>query len=333
MSGCINFVRKFGTTHFFASEKLKVFLEVHKKKSMTYHTSVLLHEAVDALAIKPEGIYVDATFGGGGHSREILSRWGDGEKGSLIGFDQDEDVTPNLIDDPHFTFYNYNFIQLKRMLRFGGVKKVDGILADLGVSSHQFDEAERGFSYRFDAPLDMRMNQNEGKTAAHILNNYDATQLQMIFSEYGEVRNARTLAQALVQARIGKGFMNISDLLAVITPLSMGDKMRYLSQVFQALRIEVNDELGALKEFLQQSLEVLKPGGRLVIITFHSLEDRIVKNFMKSGNFEGDLQTDFYGNITRPFKVITKKPIEPSDAETKANPRSRSAKLRIAEKI
>ena len=300
---------------------------------MTYHTSVLLHEAVDALAVKPEGVYVDATFGGGGHSREILSKWGDGEKGTLIGFDQDEDVTPNLIDDPSFIFYNYNFIHLKRMLRFGGVKKVDGILADLGVSSHQFDEAERGFSYRFDAPLDMRMNQAEGKTAAYILNNYDAAQLQTIFSEYGEIRNSRTLAQALAQARIGKAFINISDLMAVVTPLSMGDKMRYFSQVFQALRIEVNDELGALKVFLQQALEVLKPEGRLVLITFHSLEDRIVKNFMKSGNFEGDLQTDFYGHITRPFKVITKKPIEPSDAEIKANPRSRSAKLRIAEKI
>jgi 16S rRNA (cytosine1402-N4)-methyltransferase len=298
---------------------------------MTYHTSVLLQEAVDALAIKPDGIYVDATFGGGGHSREILAKLG--EKGNLIGFDQDEDVTPNLIEDPRVTFHNHNFIQLKRMLRFGGVKKVDGILADLGVSSHQFDEAERGFSYRFDAPLDMRMNQLEGKTAAHILNNYDATQLQTIFSEYGEIRNSRTLAQALVQARVGKAFINISDLLAVVTPLSMGDKMRYFSQVFQALRIEVNDELGALKEFLQQALEVLKPEGRLSIITFHSLEDRIVKNFMKSGNFDGDLQTDFYGNITRPFKVITKKPIEPSNAEIKENPRARSAKLRIAEKI
>ncbi len=300
---------------------------------MTYHTSVLLHEAVDALAIKPEGVYVDATFGGGGHSREILSKLGNSEKGILIGFDQDEDVTTNLLSDPRFIFYNYNFIQLKRMLRFGGVKQVDGILADLGVSSHQFDEAERGFSYRFDAPLDMRMNQGEGKTAAHILNNYDAAQLQTIFSDYGEIRNSRTLAQALTQARIGKAFINISDLMAVLTPLSMGDKMRYFSQVFQALRIEVNDELGALKDFLKQSLDVLKPGGRLAIISFHSLEDRIVKNFMKSGNFDGDLQTDFYGNITRPFKIITKKPIEPSEGEIKANPRSRSAKLRIAEKI
>ena len=298
---------------------------------MTYHTTVLLKEAVEALEIKPNGVYVDATFGGGGHSAEILR--GLGEQGKLIVFDQDEDVKPNLIEDSRFIFHNHNFRELKRMLRFSGVKQVDGILADLGVSSHQFDEADRGFSYRFDAALDMRMNQADGKTAAHILNSYDATQLQTIFSEYGEVRNSRTLAQAIVQARVGKSFKNISDLIKVLTPLSMGDKMRYLSQVFQALRIEVNDELGALKDFLQQSLEVLKPNGRLSIITFHSLEDRIVKNFMKSGNFDGDLQTDFYGNITRPFKLVTKKPIEPSAAETKANSRARSAKLRVAEKI
>ena len=298
---------------------------------MTYHTSVLLNEAVDALAIKPNGSYVDATFGGGGHSAQILR--GLNEQGKLIVFDQDEDVKPNLLDDPRFTFHNHNFRELKRMLRYGGVKQVDGILADLGVSSHQFDEADRGFSYRFDAALDMRMNQADGKTAATILNTYDATKLQTVLSDYGEVRNSRTLANALVQARVGKPFKNISDLIAVMTPLSMGDKMRYFSQVFQALRIEVNDELGALKDFLLQTLEVLKPNGRLVIITFHSLEDRIVKNFMKSGNFSGELQTDFYGNITRPFKVITKKPIEPSAVEIKANSRARSAKLRIAEKI
>ena len=297
----------------------------------SYHTTVLLKEAVEALTTKPMGIYVDATFGGGGHSRLIVSQLGEG--GRLIAFDQDNDVVQNLIDDSRFTFYNHNFRELKRMLRFGGVRKADGILADLGVSSHQFDEADRGFSYRFDAALDMRMNQAEGKTAATILNTYDALELQRIFSEYGEVRNSRTLAQAIVKAREGKRFQNISDLIAVLTPLSMGDKMRYLSQVFQALRIEVNDEMGALKDFLQQSLEMLAVGGRLVVITFHSLEDRLVKNFMKSGNFEGELQSDFYGNISRPFKVITKKPIEPSAEETKANPRSRSAKLRVAEKV
>ncbi len=298
---------------------------------MTYHTTVLLNEAVEALSLRPSCVYVDATYGGGGHSRLILR--GLDAKSQLIGFDQDEDVTSQLIEDQRFTFNNHNFRDIKKMLRFNGLKQVDGILADLGVSSHQFDEGERGFSYRFDAPLDMRMNQAEGKKASNILNTYDALQLQQILSEYGEVRNARTLAQALVQARAGKPFQNISDLLAVLTPLSMGDKMRYLSQVFQALRIEVNDEMGALKDFLQQSLEVLKPGGRLVVITFHSLEDRLVKNFMKSGNFDGELTTDFYGNITRPWKLVTKKPIEPSAAEIKANPRSRSAKMRVAEKV
>ena len=298
---------------------------------MTYHTTVLLNEAVEALSLRPSGVYVDATYGGGGHSRLILR--GLDAKSQLIGFDQDEDVTSQLIEDQRFTFNNHNFRDIKKMLRFNGLKQVDGILADLGVSSHQFDEGERGFSYRFDAPLDMRMNQAEGKKASNILNTYDAPQLQQILSEYGEVRNARTLAQALVQARAGKPFQNISDLLAVLTPLSMGDKMRYLSQVFQALRIEVNDEMGALKDFLQQSLDILKPGGRLVVITFHSLEDRLVKNFMKSGNFDGELTTDFYGNITRPWKLVTKKPVEPSAAEIKANPRSRSAKMRVAEKV
>ncbi len=296
-----------------------------------YHTTVLLNEAIAALNIQPDGVYVDATFGGGGHSQLILDNLG--EKGRLIAFDQDDDVRQNLIEDPRFAFYNHNFRELKRMLRYGGMRKATGILADLGVSSHQFDEADRGFSYRFDAPLDMRMNQAEGKTAAYILNTYDATQLQQILSDYGEVRNARTLAQAIVQAREGKKFQNISDLMAILTPLSIGDKMRYLSQVFQALRIEVNDEMGALKDFLQQALEMLATGGRLVVITFHSLEDRLVKNFIKSGNFDGELQSDFYGNINRPFKVITKKPIEPSPAEVNANPRARSAKLRIAEKL
>jgi 16S rRNA (cytosine1402-N4)-methyltransferase len=296
-----------------------------------YHTTVLLNEAVDALALQPEGIYVDATFGGGGHSRLILR--GLGADGKLFGFDQDEDVRPNLVTgDARFTFINHNFRELKRMLRFEAVRSVDGILADLGVSSHQLDEGERGFSYRFDAALDMRMNQSEGKTAADVLNKYTAADLQRILSEYGEVRNARTLAHALVSNRAAKPFQNISDLLAVSDPLSMGDKMRYRSQLFQALRMEVNDEMGALRDFLTQSLEVLKKGGRLAVITFHSIEDRLVKNFMKSGNFEGNLESDFYGNITRPFTVITKKPTEPTAEEVKNNPRSRSAKLRIAVK-
>ena len=304
----------------------------------TYHTTVLLNEAVEALNIRSEGVYVDATFGGGGHSRLIINRLG--EKGKLIGFDQDDDVRSQIAlhhdsfgDDKRFMFLNHNFRELKRMLRFSAIRRVDGVLADLGVSSHQFDEAERGFSYRFDAPLDMRMNQAEGRTAADILNTFTVENLQRILSEYGEVRNSRTLAHALVAARVGKSFQSISDLLAVSDPLSMGDKIRYRSQVFQALRIEVNDEMGALKDFLQQSLEVLAVGGRLVIITFHSIEDRLVKNFLKSGNFDGELQSDFYGNISRPFKVITKKPIEPSQEEVRNNPRARSAKLRVAEKI
>ena len=296
----------------------------------TYHTTVLLNEAVEALNIRPEGTYVDATFGGGGHSQLILR--GLGDKGKLIGFDQDDDARTQLIEDKRFMFLNHNFRDMKRMLKFSVIRRVDGVLADLGVSSHQFDEADRGFSYRFDAPLDMRMNQAEGATAAKILNTYTAENLQKILSEYGEVRNSKTLANALVAARVGKSYANISDLLAVSDPLSMGEKMRYRSQVFQALRMEVNDELGALKDFLQQSLEVLTVGGRLAVITFHSIEDRLVKNFLKSGNFDGELVSDFYGNITRPFKVITKKPIEPSAQEVKNNPRARSAKLRIAEK-
>ncbi len=296
-----------------------------------YHISVLLKESVEALDLKPNGVYVDATFGGGGHSREILR--GLDASGKLFSFDQDEDVKTQMIEDERFTFVNHNFRELKRLLRFNGIKSVDGILADLGVSSHQFDEAERGFSYRFDAALDMRMNQAEGKTVANILNTYDADRLQTILSEYGEVRNAKTLAHALVQGRQGKQYVLISDLRAVVDPLSIGDKMRYLSQVFQALRIEVNDEMGALRDLLTQSLDILKVGGRLSVITFHSLEDRLVKNFMKSGNFDGSHESDFYGNITRPFNVITKKPIEASAEEVRENGRSRSAKLRVAEKI
>lgn len=299
---------------------------------MNYHITVLLNEAVEALSLRPSGVYVDATFGGGGHSRLIISQLDADSK--LYGFDQDADARRNLpVDEPRFQFVNHNFRDLKRVLRLEGERSVNGILADLGVSSHQLDDAERGFSYRFDAALDMRMNQSEGKTAADLLNKSSAEELQRIFSEFGEVRNSRTLAQAIVQARNGKKFKNINDLLAISDPLSMGEKMRYRSQVFQALRMEVNDEIGALKDFLQQSLDILKPNGRLSVITFHSIEDRLVKNFMKTGNFEGNLETDFYGNITRPFKVITKKPIEPTAEETRVNPRSRSAKLRIAEKI
>ncbi|MDX1943574.1 MAG: 16S rRNA (cytosine(1402)-N(4))-methyltransferase RsmH [Saprospiraceae bacterium] len=297
---------------------------------MAYHLPVLAKESIEMLQIKPDGIYVDATFGGGGHSKLILEELGD--KGRLFGFDQDEDTVANVLGDPRFTFVHNNFRYLKRFLKLHGAKEVDSILADLGVSSHQLDEASRGFSYRFDAELDMRMNQQGERSAADVVNIYTAEDLQRVFSEYGEVRNARTLAQSIVEARQTREIRTIADFLAIMEPLIRGQRLRYLSQVFQALRIEVNDEMGALQEFLEQSLEVLKPGGRLVVITYHSIEDRIVKNFLKTGNREGEVKKDFYGNIERPFVVITKNAIEPSDAEIKENPRARSARLRVGEK-
>lgn len=299
-----------------------------------YHKSVMLHESVAALNLQnalPDAVFVDATFGGGGHSHQILALL---RGGTLVAFDQDQDAARNLpTDEKRLLFVPHNFKDLKKMLRFHGIRQVDGILADLGVSSHQLDEATRGFSYRFEAPLDMRMNQSDSKTAADLLNTYSVADLQRIFSEFGEVRNARTLAQTIVNARGGKAFRNISDLLQVTDNLVIGERMRYLSQVFQALRMEVNQEMAALEDLLTQSLEVLKPNGRLAILTFHSIEDRLVKNFMKSGNFEGKLNTDFYGNIHRPFRIITKKPIEATATEQKENARSRSAKLRVVEKI
>lgn len=299
-----------------------------------YHTSVLLHESVEALNLEnatQDSVFVDATFGGGGHSRQILQLL---RGGRLVAFDQDQDAARNLpTDENRLLFVPHNFRELKKMLRFHGIRQVDGILADLGVSSHQLDEGTRGFSYRFEAPLDMRMNQSDAKTAADLLNTYSVADLQRIFGEFGEVRNARTLAQAVVSTRSGKPFRNISDLLQVLDNLVIGERLRYLSQVFQALRMEVNQEIAALQALLTQSLEILKPNGRLAIITFHSIEDRLVKNFIKSGNFEGNLNTDFYGNIHRPFRTITKKPIAPTNQEQKQNARSRSAKLRIAEKI
>ncbi|MBK7872714.1 MAG: 16S rRNA (cytosine(1402)-N(4))-methyltransferase RsmH [Saprospiraceae bacterium] len=297
---------------------------------MTYHLPVLAKESIEMLEIKPDGTYVDATFGGGGHSKLILERLGD--KGRLFGFDQDEDALPNVLDDKRFEFIHNNFRYLKRFLKLHGVKEVEGILADLGVSSHQLDEASRGFSYRFDAELDMRMNQQGERSAADVVNTYTAEDLQRVFSDYGEVRNARTLAQRIVEERKTREIRTIADFLAIIEPLIRGQRLRYLSQVFQALRIEVNDEMGALQEFLEQSLEVLKFGGRLVIITYHSIEDRIVKNFLKTGNVEGEVKKDFYGNIDRPFIVITKNAIEPSAAEINENPRARSARLRVGEK-
>ena len=298
---------------------------------MTYHQPALASESIEALAIRPGGTYVDATFGGGGHSRLILNELG--AEGRLLGFDQDEDALANILEDGRFTFVHHNFRFLKRFLRLHRIQEVDGILADLGVSSHQLDVAERGFSYRFDAALDMRMNQQQEKTAATLVNTYDAEALQELFSNYGEVRNARTLAQRIVEERRHRPIETIGAFLAVVEPVIRGHRARYLSQAFQALRIEVNDEMGALQEFLEQSLEVLKPGGRLAVITYHSIEDRMVKNFLKAGNFEGRQEKDFYGNIQRPFKVISRKAIIPSDEEVQQNPRSRSAKLRVGEKV
>lgn len=298
---------------------------------MAYHLPVLAKESMEALNLQAAGTYVDTTFGGGGHAKIILQQLGD--KGRLLGFDQDEDAVQNALPDKRFTFVQSNFRHLKRFLKLHGVKAVDGILADLGVSSHQFDEATRGFSYRFEAQLDMRMNQEDERTAADILNTYSVEELQRVFSEYGEVRNSRTLAQRIVEERHSRPIQTVNDLLTIMEPLIRGQRLRYLSQVFQALRVEVNDEMGALREMLEQSLELLQPGGRLVVITYHSLEDRIVKNFFKTGNTEGEVKSDFYGNIFRPFKVITKNPIEPSEAEIAANPRARSAKLRVAEKV
>lgn len=297
---------------------------------MSYHDPVLLHDSVDALNIKPDGVYVDVTYGGGGHSRLILDKLG--EAGHLIAFDQDLDAASQLIEDERLTFVQHNFKTLKKFLRLHGRQQVDGILADLGVSSHQLNEAERGFSYRFDAKLDMRMNQAHEKTASDVLNSYSAVELQQLFSAYGEVRNSKTLAEAIVAERSHRKIQTINDFLIILEPLIRGKRQRYLAQVFQALRIEVNEEMEVLKSFLTQALEVLKPGGRLVVISYHSLEDRYVKHFIKTGTFDGQFIKDFYGNISRPFKVISKKAIEASQGEVQVNSRARSAKMRIAEK-
>ena len=304
---------------------------------MVYHESVLLHESIDLLGVKPGGVFVDATFGGGGHSKLILEKMSG--KGRLFAFDQDEDAKRNTEQQEFsasqvFTFVPSNFRHLKRQLRAEGVRigTVNGILADLGVSSHQLDTAERGFSYRFEAELDMRMNRQDGETAADLLNTRNVEELQRIFSELGEVRNSKTLAHAVVQERERKRFRTTGDLLELCSKNLMGERMRYYSQVFQALRMEANDELGALEDFMKDALEMLAPGGRLAIITFHSLEDRMVKNFMKAGNVAGELDQDFYGNITKPWDLVTKKPVEASAEETKQNSRSRSAKLRVGVK-
>ena len=293
---------------------------------MSYHDPVLLNESIELLAIQRDGLYVDATFGGGGHSRTILEQLG--PKGRLLGFDQDEDAQANMPDDPRFTFVAANFRYLKRFLRLHQVQEIDGLLADLGVSSHQFDTAERGFSYRFEGELDMRMNRSAGQTASDILNTYDPGALQQLFSEYGEVRNARTLALRIAEVRVKKPFRTIGDLATLSESLAKGHKLRYLSQVFQALRMEVNEEVTVLEELLQGAMEVLKPGGRLVVIAYHSIEDRIVKNFLKTGNRKGEVQSDFYGHIDRPFDIVTKKAVVASEEEVARNPRARSAKMR-----
>lgn len=300
-------------------------------EATTYHIPVLLKPSVDGLNIRPDGVYVDVTFGGGGHSREILSRFG--ENGRLLSFDQDEDAERNIVADPRFTFVRSNFRYLHNFLRYYNVEQVDGILADLGVSSHHFDDSERGFSFRFEGKLDMRMNKRAGMTASDVVNTYDEERLADLFYLYGELKNSRKLAAALVNARGMQKIETIGHFLDVIKPLFGRERERKeLAKVFQALRIEVNQEMEALKEMLQAAIQALRPGGRLVVITYHSLEDRMVKNIMKTGNISGKMEQDFYGRIQAPLKVVNNKVIVPTEGEVERNPRSRSAKLRIAEK-
>jgi 16S rRNA (cytosine1402-N4)-methyltransferase len=298
---------------------------------MDYHNPVLLKETVDGLNINPDGIYVDVTFGGGGHSREMISRLG--VNGKLIAFDQDVDALHNAIADDRFLLINENFRFIKRFLRFHGIKQVDGILADLGVSSHQFDVAERGFSTRFEAELDMRMNQKGELSAYHVINEYDEQAIASVLFQYGELKNARAMANVIVMARKDKEIKNSEQLkhvLAKFLPAHKSNKI--LAQIYQAIRIEVNQEMDVLKEFLEQSLEILKPGGRLSVISYHSLEDRLVKRFFRNGLFEGEPERDFFGNFEVPFKMVEKL-IVPTEAEIAINNRARSAKLRVAEKI
>ena len=297
---------------------------------MEYHNPVLLKETVDGLNIRPDGIYVDVTFGGGGHSREIMSRLGEG--GKLFGFDQDLDALKNAIDDERFMLINENFRFIKRFLRFHGIKQVDGILADLGVSSHQFDVAERGFSTRFEAELDMRMNQKGEISAYNVINEYDEQEISRVLFNYGELKNARAMANVIVLARQEAPIKNSEQIKQILARFLPGHKSnKILAQIYQAIRIEVNQEMDVLKEFLEQSLEILKPGGRLSVISYHSLEDRLVKRFVKNGMFEGEPERDFFGNFEVPFKTIEKL-IVPSDEEIALNNRARSAKLRVAEK-
>lgn len=296
----------------------------------SYHKPVMLKECIRELNIDPAGIYVDVTFGGGGHSREILSHL---TTGKLFAFDQDEDAKneSKKIDAPNFTFINTNFRFLEKYLRLHGVRKVDGILADLGISSHQIDTAERGFSIRFDAELDMRMDQQSSFTAREVVNTYSVEKLHKILGQYGELKNARTAAQTIVAARSMKEIITINDLKQSLQNLlPRGRENKYLAQIFQALRIEVNEEMQALEDFLRDTPKVLKPNGRLVIMSYHSLEDRPVKNFFRSGKFRGDVEKDFYGNDIKPLQALTRKPIEATTEEVRENPRARSAKLRVA---
>ena len=296
-----------------------------------YHVSVLLKESIDLLDVKADGVYVDVTFGAGGHSGAILNKLS--VKGHLYAFDQDDDALGNALIDERFTLIEANFKHLKRFLRLEGVRQVDGILADLGVSSHQLDFPERGFSYRFDAPLDMRMNVKASLTAAKVLQSYDEEQLIEVLSSYGEVRNSRSLAKAIVIARKFSEIKTTFDLNRILDQNIMGLRMKYYSQVYQALRMEVNDEIGVLKAMLSDGMEVLKAGGRFVVITFHSIEDRVVKNFFKAGNFDGEVEKDAFGNMTRHFTLVNKKVIMADAKEQKLNVRSRSAKLRAASKM
>lgn len=296
-----------------------------------YHEPVLLRESIDGLNIRSGGIYVDVTYGGGGHSNLILEKLGDGR---LIAFDQDEDALKNVSDDARLTFVPHNFKYLRNFLRYYGIEKVDGILADLGVSSHDFDVAERGFSFRFDAKLDMRMNQKSDLDAAKVINDYSEEELGKIFREFGEIQNWKSLTSIISAARGKESIETINQFLKIIEPVVPKKvEKKYLSQVFQALRIEVNNEIGVLTDFLASTLEVLGKGGRLVVISYHSLEDRLAKNYMRSGRIDGKMEQDFYGNFVSPFKLITRKAVIPGEEEISRNPRARSAKLRIAEKV
>ena len=298
---------------------------------MGYHTPVLLKESVNGLQIKPDGVYVDVTFGGGGHSREIIKNI---INGKLVAFDQDDDVMPNLIDDERFIFVNHNFRFLKNFLKYYKIEKIDGLLADLGVSSHHFDDPERGFSFRFEGELDMRMNQSAKVSAKNVVNDYQEEELAKIFWEYGELKNSRKLAKAIIEQRGNRKLETIKDFTELLMPyLPKHAENKFLAKVFQALRIEVNREMDFLKEMLLQTIDLMKPGGRLVVITYHSLEDRIVKNFIRDGQFEGEVEKDFFGNKKVPFKAVNRKVIVPNEMEIKDNNRARSAKLRIAERL